>query len=66
MVVVCESNKKLWGKHRLIAKELKVYIFKYEEMDKGKLFEYDTIIYGGSFYAAGVTGSNIIEIMVLS
>jgi len=43
-----------------IAEELRADIFRYEEIDLDKLLEYDTIIYGGSLHAAGITGVKLI------
>ena len=43
-----------------IAEELGADIFRYEEIGIGKLLEYDTVIYGGSLHAAGITGVSLI------
>ncbi len=44
-----------------ITEELNADIFKREEVSVDKLFEYDTVIYGGCLHAAGITGVNIIK-----
>jgi menaquinone-dependent protoporphyrinogen IX oxidase len=44
-----------------IAEELGADIFRYEEINIDKLLEYDTIIYGGSLHAAGITGVKLIK-----
>jgi menaquinone-dependent protoporphyrinogen IX oxidase len=44
-----------------IKEELDADIFRYEEIDADKLLEYNTIIYGGSLHAAGITGIKLIS-----
>jgi menaquinone-dependent protoporphyrinogen IX oxidase len=44
-----------------IAEELEADIFKREGISVDKLLEYNTIIYGGSLHAVGITGINIIK-----
>ena len=44
-----------------IAQELRADILGAKKVDIDKLLKYDTIIYGGSLHAAGISGVNIIK-----
>lgn len=62
IVVVYKSTygaTKLYAEH--IAKELRADLLEQGEITKSKLFEYDTVVYGGGIYAGGIAGVNLIR-----